>query len=201
MNFHSTIKVFIQDLFTTCHCKRTSLQLLSLRRNVVTDAISLPVLHLSRFLSENLVIANPNKMFLRNLSVSLPRATLVAWWKQSPCQFYTCPQFLSLRDVLNARRGNPIANRSPHSVRDDNLYYARNDKNQDGHAAQVPFAMTIRTAFTINKFIYKKKLGISQTFLVEVRRVELLSKTASLRATTCFPFILKLKLFSPAKVG
>ena len=75
--------------------------------------------------------------------------------------------------MLNARRGNPIANRSPHSVRDDNLYYARNDKNQDGHAAQVPFAMTIRTAFamtirtafamiirtafTINKFIYKKK--------------------------------------------
>jgi len=29
-------------------------------------------------------------------------------------------------------------------------------------------------------------------FLVEVRRVELLSKTASLRATTCFPFSLNL---------
>ena len=29
--------------------------------------------------------------------------------------------FLSLRDVLNARRGNLLANRSPHCVRDDNL--------------------------------------------------------------------------------
>ena len=34
---------------------------------------------------------------------------------------------LSLRDVLNARRGNLLACRSPHCVRDDNLYYVRDD--------------------------------------------------------------------------
>ena len=32
----------------------------------------------------------------------------------------SCPRTLSLRAVQKARRGNPIANRSPHYVRDDN---------------------------------------------------------------------------------
>ena len=40
----------------------------------------------------------------------------------------TCELLLSLRDVLNAQRGNLLACRSPHYVRDDNLYYARDDK-------------------------------------------------------------------------
>ena len=44
---------------------------------------------------------------------------------------------LSLRAVLNARRGNLFASRSPHCVRDDNLYYVRDDNLLlDGHEAE-----------------------------------------------------------------
>jgi hypothetical protein len=40
---------------------------------------------------ESLVIAKLEKIFLRSLNVSLPRATLVAWWKQSHCN--SCHKF------------------------------------------------------------------------------------------------------------
>ena len=42
---------------------------------------------------------------------------------REPCHYDEMRQrFLSLRDVQNARRGNPLASRSPHCVRDDNLF-------------------------------------------------------------------------------
>ncbi|MEE0876781.1 MAG: hypothetical protein UIH18_05740 [Fibrobacteraceae bacterium] len=47
---------------------------------------------------------------------------------REPCHYDEMRQrFLSLRDVQNAWRGNPLASRSPHCVRDDNLYYVRDD--------------------------------------------------------------------------
>jgi hypothetical protein len=46
-----------------------------------------------------------------------------------------CLRTLSLA-MERSDRSNLLANRSPHYVRDDNLYYARNDKNQDGREAQ-----------------------------------------------------------------
>jgi hypothetical protein len=36
----------------------------------------------------------------------------------------------------------PLAGRPPNCVRDDNPYYARNDKKQDARASQEAFAMT-----------------------------------------------------------
>ena len=48
---------------------------------------------------------------------------------------YTCLRFLPENLVIameRSDRSNLLANRSPHCVRDDNLYYARNDKKQDG---------------------------------------------------------------------
>ena len=68
----------------------------------------------------------------------------------------SCPRTLSLRSELartschkplviameRSDRRNLLASRSPHCVRDDNPYYARNDKNQDARASQEAFAMT-----------------------------------------------------------
>jgi len=36
--------------------------------------------------TRDLSLLTPNKIFPRSLNVSLPRATFVAWWKQSTCQ-------------------------------------------------------------------------------------------------------------------
>ena len=47
---------------------------------------------------------------------------------RGPCHYDEMRQrFLSLRDVQNARRGNPLASRSPHCVRDDNSHGVRDD--------------------------------------------------------------------------
>ena len=47
---------------------------------------------------------------------------------REPCHYDEMRQrFLSLRDVQNAWRGNPLASRSPHCVRDDNLHCVRDD--------------------------------------------------------------------------
>lgn len=49
---------------------------------------------------------------------------------------------------------------------------------------------------------YRKPRSCDRGFFVEVRRVELLSKTASPRATTCFPFVFEISSsFTPKKVG
>ena len=95
---------------TTCHCETCRIH---------GVAISLPHGSCHSRWSE--------KIFPRSLNVSLPRATLVAWWKQSHCKLATISllldrrttfamtirttfamttQNLSLRDVQNARRGN-----------------------------------------------------------------------------------------------
>jgi hypothetical protein len=55
-----------------------------------------------------LVIAKLEKIFPRSLNVSLPRATLVAWWKQSP---YKQHLFLDYFAMLVMPKKNKIATR------------------------------------------------------------------------------------------
>ena len=65
-----------------------------------------------------LVIANPEKLFPRSLNVSLPRATLVAWWTQSLCKQHL---FLDYFATLVMTK-NKIATRHKAS-RHDKLFF------------------------------------------------------------------------------
>ena len=73
---------------TTCHCE-------TCRKHGV--AISLPVLHLPHGSCHS---RWSEKIFPRSLSVSLPRATLVAWWKQSHCKLATISLLLDRRTTF-----------------------------------------------------------------------------------------------------
>ena len=89
---------------------------------------------LTRDLTAVRVIANPNKIFPRSLSVSLPRATLVAWWTQSACKQHL---FLDYFATLVMTRTKMAARLK--ASRHDNLLLDR----------RTTFAMTIRTTFAM----------------------------------------------------
>ena len=109
-----------------CHCDGTCPRFLSLQ-NVPLGSCHCETcrIHGAAIYSHAFLAREPchsrwsEKIFLRSLNVSQPRATLVAWWKQSPHKQHLI--FGLLR-------------------------YARNDKSLDRRTA---FAMTIRTAFAI----------------------------------------------------
>jgi hypothetical protein len=143
------------------------MRILSVRWNVETEAISLITDRRTMFAMTILILSlrSPNKIFPRSLNVSLPRATLVAWWKQSHrprLARSSCLRTLSLRDVQKARRGNLLTSRSPHCVRDDNLYYTRNDKSQDGHTAQDTSHELLFSGFAKNFSMEGTRLGVAK---------------------------------------
>ena len=60
------------------------------------------------------------KIFLRSLNVNLPRATLVAWWKQSPCKQHLFLDYFATLVMTKAKmatRQKPLAMTSFHDSR------------------------------------------------------------------------------------
>jgi hypothetical protein len=71
-------------LHTSCHCEPCRIHGAAI--SLLVDRHTTFAMTTCFYTCQQLVIANPNKIFLRSLNVSLPLATLVAWWKQSACQ-------------------------------------------------------------------------------------------------------------------
>ena len=131
----------------SCHCKETCSRFLlssflSLRRNLPTFLVIASRAECTarqspcQFYTSHkfFVIAKLEKLFPRSLNVSLPRATLVAWWKQSPCkQHFFLDYFATL--VMTKTK---MATRHKAS-RHDNLLLDRH----------TTFAMTTLISFTM----------------------------------------------------
>ena len=59
-------------------------------------------------------------------------------------------------------RSNLLDNRSPHYVRDDNLYYTRNENNQDGQTAQGSSHELLFSGFAKNFSMEGTRLGVAK---------------------------------------
>ncbi len=71
-----------------------------------------------------LVIANSEKIFPRSLNVSLPRATFVAWWKQSPYKLPTDRHTTFAMTIRTAFVMTKTKMAARHKVsRHDNLFF------------------------------------------------------------------------------
>ena len=93
-------------LHTSCHCAPCIQH---------GAAISLPhaSCHSRTNLPANLVIANSEKIFPRSLNVSLPRATLVAWWKQSVCKQHLFLDYFATLVMTKNQDGHEAQGLSP----------------------------------------------------------------------------------------
>ena len=79
------------------------------------------------------------KIFPRSLSVSLPRATLVAWWTQSACKQHLFLDYFATLVMTRAKMAARLK-----ASRHDNLLLDR--RTAFAMTIRTPFARTIRTA-------------------------------------------------------
>ena len=94
-------------LYASCHS----------RRNVVTEAICLQATLILDYFAT--LVMTKTKMATRHKASRHDKLFFRDTRLRGFIETF-CVRFLSLRDVLNARRGNLLASRTPHCVRDDN---------------------------------------------------------------------------------